>query len=95
MLTYDATPSGKQTMAKWTMPAGIAAAIASVECHKRNIRSTKFIIVHDAVETISGIASRKHLASAARSGPPARSAGFRRSPSRIASVHYRASQHVS
>ena len=38
-------------------PAGMAAAIASVSYQSRNIRSTKFITVQEAVETISGIAS--------------------------------------
>ena len=58
VLTYDATPSGKQTIAKWTMPAGKTAAIDSSEYHRRNMRSMKFITVHAPVETNNGTAIR-------------------------------------
>ena len=54
VLTYDAMPCGKQTMAKWTIPAGKTAAIDSSEYFSRNIRSMKFITVHAAVEKING-----------------------------------------
>ena len=47
------------------MPAGIAAAISSVECQRRNIRSMKFITVQEAVETTSGNRQPEHVASAA------------------------------
>ena len=56
-LTYVATPRGKQSIAKWSMPAGNVADIAAVEYQQRNIRSTKFITVHEPVETISGMAN--------------------------------------
>ena len=35
----------------------MAAAMLSVECQKRNIRSVKFITVHEAVDTTSGSAN--------------------------------------
>ena len=41
----------------WTMPAGMAAAIASFECHRRNIRSTNCMIVSADMEIISGTAN--------------------------------------
>jgi DNA processing protein len=42
---------------KWSIPAGIAAAIAGSEYQRRNIRSVKCIKLHDAVEMIKGSAS--------------------------------------
>ncbi len=45
-------------MAKCNMPAGIAAAMAVLEYHSRNMRSMKFITVQDIVATTSGTAIR-------------------------------------
>jgi hypothetical protein len=52
-------PNGKLIIAKWTIPAGSTAATASLERQSRNIRSMKFMTVHEAVETNRGTASNK------------------------------------
>ena len=39
------------------LAAGIAAAMVSVEYHIKNVRSIKFINVHEMVDTTSGRAS--------------------------------------
>src|SRR5688572_12045586 len=51
-------PSGKHNAANDTTPAGNEAAMASPLYRNKNIRSMKCMIVHETVETISGIASR-------------------------------------
>ena len=55
-------------MANHSAPALKAAAIAAPETHIKNIRSMNVRIVHDNVETTSGMATRKHSRP-----PPARS----------------------
>ena len=57
MPTYEATPIARQINEKLTALAGMAAAMASVEYHIRNVRSMKLMIVHDMVEMTNGSAS--------------------------------------
>ena len=54
VLTYMVTPKGKQIMVQWSMPAGMAAAIPSAECHSKNIRSTNNINEKNPVKITSG-----------------------------------------
>ncbi len=55
-MPYMTKPSGKQTSMKCNNPAGMAAAMASVECHRRNMRSTKCIRLQEPAETTNGSA---------------------------------------
>ena len=56
VLTYPATPTGKQIIVQYSIPPAMAAASALDEYHSRNIRSTNIIIDQVPVEMNKGSA---------------------------------------
>ena len=56
VLTYPATPTGKQIIVQYSIPPASAAAKALDEYHSRNMRSTNIINDHVPVEMNSGSA---------------------------------------
>ena len=49
VLVYATTPRKKQVNMKAVSPAGVAAAMASIEYHPKNILSVKSITVVEAI----------------------------------------------